>query len=124
MNREAIILIDHGSRRSQANEQLEELADLVRSARAGVEVRTAHLEIAEPNLAQAIDACAQAGATRIVVHPFFLAPGRHTSEDIPRLVGAARGEHPNLDIALAAPLGLDERIVSLVLSRIDEAPQT
>ena len=124
MNREAIVLIDHGSRRSEANEQLEELADRVRSARAGVEVRTAHLEIVEPNLAQAVDACAQAGATRIVVHPFFLAPGRHTSEDIPRLVEAARVDHPGIDIALAAPLGLDDRVVSLVLSRVDEATRT
>lgn len=124
MDREAIILIDHGSRRSEANAQLEELADRVRAARAGVEVRTAHLEIAEPDLAQAVDACAQAGATRIVVHPFFLAPGRHTSEDIPRLVEAARVDHPAIRIALAAPLGLDDRVVSLVLSRVDEATQT
>ena len=123
MNREAIVLIDHGSRRSQANEQLEELAALVRAARPGATVRTAHLEIAQPDLAAAIEECASAGATRIVVHPFFLAPGRHTTEDIPRLVVAARERHPALDIALAAPLGLDERIVSLVLARVDEAPR-
>ena len=123
MNSEAIILIDHGSRRSEANAQLEELAERVRESRTGVWVQTAHLEIAEPDLGQAIDECARAGATRIVVHPFFLSPGRHTSEDIPRLVEAAQERHPELDIALALPLGLDDRIVSLVLSRVDEAPR-
>jgi len=123
MSSEAIVLIDHGSRRDEANAQLEELAAQVRTARPDVTVEIAHLEVVGPNLESAIDCCADAGATRIVVHPFFLSPGNHTTHDIPQLVDAARKRHPAIEIALSAHLGLDERIVSLVLARVDNAPR-
>jgi len=122
MSSEAIVLIDHGSRRDEANAQIEELAAQVRTARPGVTVQTAHLEVVGPTLENAIDSCVDAGATRIVVHPFFLSPGNHTTHDIPRLVDAARRRHPSIEIALSPHLGLDERIVSLVLARVDSAP--
>ena len=118
---DAIVLIDHGSRRAEANEQLEALAREVRARRPGALVETAHLEVVPPDLAAAIARCVAAGAARIVVHPFFLAPGRHTQEDLPRLVDAARATHPGVAIALSAPLGLDARIVDTALARIDAA---
>ena len=118
---QAIVLIDHGSRRSEANAQLEQLAERVRAQRGGTMVVTAHLEIEPPTLGEAIDACVSSGATHIVVHPFFLLPGRHTGEHVPQLVEAARAKHPAIEIALSEPLGLDEAVVDLVLRRIDDA---
>ncbi|MEZ4214852.1 MAG: CbiX/SirB N-terminal domain-containing protein [Myxococcota bacterium] len=117
----AIVLIDHGSRRAEANAQLEALAREVRARRPDAHVATAHLEVVPPDLAHAVAACVAAGATRVVVHPFFLSPGRHTQEDLPRLVDAARAEHPGVAIALSEPLGLDARIVDVALARIDAA---
>ena len=57
----------------------------------------------------------------MVVCPYFLGPGRHTSRDIPRLVEEARAAHPELRVRVAAPLGFDERLVDLVLARADSA---
>ena len=57
-------------------------------------MRVAHLEIAPPGIGEGIDACVAAGATEIVVHPYFLSPGRHTSHDIPRQVEAGRRAPP------------------------------
>lgn len=116
----AIVLIDHGSRRPEANAQLEELAQRVASLRPGVLVRTAHLELVEPNLAQAIDECVAAGARSLVIHPFFLAPGRHTTEDIPRQTAEARKRHPDVSIETTDPLGLSDAMVGIVLTRIDD----
>jgi sirohydrochlorin ferrochelatase len=81
-------------------------------------VELAHLELAEPSIAQAIDTCAAGGAEEIVVHPFFLAPGQHTRVDIPRWVEEAARRHPGLRVRVSEPLGLHEKLVDVVLERI------
>ena len=87
----AILLVDHGSRRPEANALLEAVAELVAERVPDVIVRCAHMDLAEPDIAAGIAACAAAGADAIVVHPYFLGPGNHTTDDIPRLVRASRG---------------------------------
>lgn len=116
----AIVLIDHGSRREEANLQLEVLADAVRRREPDAVVRTAHLEIAEPRLSMAIDDCVREGARVIIVHPYFLGPGRHTSEDIPRLVDEARARHTGVTIQISRHLGIHDKLVDVVLERIHE----
>ena len=115
----AILLVDHGSRRAEANAQLERLAEGVRRQRPGWAVRTAHLELAEPDVATALDACAAEGLLDVVLPPFFLSPGRHTREDLPALVREACQRNPGLAVHVTEPLGVDDAVVSLVLQRID-----
>ena len=117
----AIVLIDHGSRRAEANEQLEQLAAKIRQREPDTIVRTAHLEIAAPSLAEAIDDCVKEGARVLVVHPYFLAPGRHTSEDIPRQVAEASARHPELEVRLSPPLGIHDKLVDVVLERVHQS---
>ena len=114
----AILLVDHGSRRPEANEQLQELARRVRAQRPDWGVHTAHLEVAEPSVAQALDACAESGVTEIYLHPFFLSPGRHTREDLPALAREACDRHPGLRVHITEPLGVDDAMVAVVLERI------
>ena len=115
----AILLVDHGSRLDAANAVIEQLAAGVRRRRPDAIVEVAHMELAEPTLADALERCVARGAARVVVCPCFLGPGRHTSEDIPKLVDAARAAHPGVRIAIAEPYGFDERLVDLVLDRAD-----
>ena len=120
----AIVLVDHGSRRPEANAQLEALAERVREREPGTLVVTAHLELAAPDIGEALAACASAGARDVVLLPWFLAPGRHTAEDIPRAVAAARERLPSLRIQIGEPLGLDARLVDVALSRIEDARES
>ncbi len=117
----AILLVDHGSRRPQANQQLEALAKLLRVRLPDRLVVTAHLEMAQPDIGAGLDACAEAGATEVVVHPYFLGPGRHTAEDIPREVAEAAVRHPGITIRTSEPLGLDDRVVDVVVERIERS---
>jgi sirohydrochlorin ferrochelatase len=117
----AILLVDHGSRRAEANAQLDAVADQVRKRAADSIVEVAHLEIAAPNIAQGIDACVEKGATHIVVHPFFLGPGRHTSEDIPAQVERAGRRHPNVRIRISEPLGGHATLIDVILDRVSDA---
>ncbi len=78
------------------------------------------MEIAPPTIAEGIARCADAGAETVIVFPYFLGPGLHTSETIPELVAAAAPQHPNLKIRVSNPFGLHEGLIDVVLERIAE----
>lgn len=113
----AILLIDHGSRRHEAHEQLVDLGRRL-AARADDEqliVEVAHMEIAEPSIFAGFSACIQRGATEVVAIPCLLSRGRHVSEDIPRLLTeAATGK--GVPFSLAAPLVEHEGFIDLLLA--------
>ena len=119
----AILLVDHGSRRAEANAQLSALAERVARRAPDRVVRVAHMELVRPDIGAGIDACVAAGAGEIVVVPYFLGPGAHTTRDIPRLVEEAAARHPGTRVRISDPLGLDERIVELILDRIAAAEE-
>ena len=115
----AILLVDHGSRRAEANAQLEELAERLRQRATDRAVCFAHMELAAPTIADGIDACVAAGAEEIVVHPYFLGPGSHTTRDIPRLVEEALSRHPGVRVYISQPLGVHDKLVDVILERVD-----
>lgn len=114
----ALLLIDHGSRRAQANELLQRVAQMV-EARLGEGriVEVAHMELAAPDIDAAFARCVKRGAKVVVAHPFMLTPGRHATEDIPRLVAAAAATHPGVRYVVAEPLGAHEGIAEAVIDR-------
>ena len=114
----AIVLVDHGSRRSESNDLLHEVRDLFQQHAGVAIVEAAHMELAEPSVAQAFAACVQQGAKTVLVFPYFLSPGRHWSEDIPRLAAEAAAEHPGVEHLVTAPLGLHPLIAEVISQRI------
>jgi len=120
----AILLVDHGSVKREANEMLAEVAAMLRGLTDVPIIRHAHMELAEPTIAQGIAACVQAGATDVTVHPYFLTPGRHVSTDIPRMVAEAAKHHSGVRVRVTAPLGLHEKICQVVLERVREIEGT
>ena len=117
----ALVLVDHGSRAEEANQLIGAVAEAVRERMPGRTVLGAHMELAEPSLDAAIDNCVASGARRIVVHPYFLAPGRHSRDDIPRMVEEAARRHPGVSIRVSPPLGLHPGLIDAVLDRVEEA---
>ena len=117
----AILLVDHGSRREESNEQLEALAQILRERIADTIVETAHLELLPPDIATGIDRCVERGATGIIVLPYFLGPGRHTRKDIPDGIEAGQKRHPGVEIRMAEPLGIHEKVIELLLERLEHA---
>ncbi|HEV8606947.1 MAG TPA: CbiX/SirB N-terminal domain-containing protein [Tepidisphaeraceae bacterium] len=121
----AIVIVDHGSRRSESNQMLEELSRLFaqkfREKYAIVE--PAHMELAEPSIATAYAKCVQRGATRIVVCPFFLGPGKHWTWDIPRLTAEIAAKFPHTTYHVTPTLGIDELILDLLDKRITGCEQ-
>lgn len=116
----AVIIVDHGSKREQANAMLECVAGLY-AVNSGVSiVEHAHMEIAEPDIPTAFAKCAERGAKHVVIALFFLSPGRHGMTDIPRLAAEAAAAHPGVTYAVTAPLGVDDRLADLLHQRVLE----
>ncbi len=114
----ALLIVDHGSRRAEAHSHLEWVAREVRGRAADLPVYIAHMELAEPSIPQAIASCVADGATQLIVHPLFLVPGQHLSEQIPRLVESAVSRYPQLSYEITPPVGSAPGLAELVLATI------
>ena len=121
MSKTGIVIVDHGSRRTESNQMLEEVARLFgeRFNETHEIVEPAHMEICEPSIATAYAACVKRGATRIMVLPFFLGPGKHWTKDIPALAAEAASGHPGTQYHVAMPLGIDDLILDLLNKRAE-----
>ena len=113
----ALLIVDHGSVKEEANRMLEDVAELVRRQRPDLIVHIAHMELAEPTIEQGVSACVEDGATEVIVHPYMLSPGRHATTDIPSMVQDAVQGFPNLKFSVTGPLGLHDKSGEVVLER-------
>src|SRR5690242_10905928 len=103
--KKALLIVDHGSTRKEANDMLEAVAANCRKLMPDLSVHFAHMEIAEPNIAQGFEQCIKDGADEVIVHPYMLSPGRHATSDIPRMVAECAAKHPGVSFKVTAPLG-------------------
>jgi len=119
----SILLVDHGSQRDEANRSLEQVASLIDTqVSPDVFVTYAHLEIARPTIAEGYAACVESGTDEVIVHPYMLAPGRHATEDIPRLVKEVACHYPEVSYRMTEPLGVHELLGRVVLDRCGVHP--
>ena len=114
----SIIIVDHGSRRAESNDMLLEVVRQFRQLNDWPIVEPAHMELAAPSIADAYDRCVEQGAGTIVVHPYFLLPGRHWAQDIPQLTAEAAARHPGTRFVVTAPLGLHPGMAMVMQDRI------
>ena len=115
----AVIIVDHGSRRAESNVMLETAVQMFAARSRYAIVEAAHMELAQPDIATAFERCVRQGAQRVIVFPYFLSPGRHWNEDIPRLVRAAAAQHPTVDWMVTAPFGLHPGMQQIINDRIE-----
>ncbi len=80
-------------------------------------VRYAHMELAEPTIAQGFANCVEAGATDVVVFPYMLSPGRHSTTDVPRMVKEAAAKYPGVTFSVTRAFGIEEKLGEIVLAR-------
>lgn len=115
----ALILVDHGSTVKEANDLLEHVTERVRSWPDSTfdMVEHCHMELCEPSIKEAFRKCVSAGATDITVHPYFLAPGRHSKSDIPRMVAEAAQDFPQVGYRVTEPLGFHDKIIEVIFER-------
>ncbi len=116
----ALLLIAHGSRRAEANADLEFVAERIRARGRYPLVRVSYLELAEPNIEAGGVQCVEAGAAEVVMLPYFLSPGVHVAEDLTAARDALAARFPHVRFALAEPLGRHPLLIDVVEQRAAE----
>ncbi len=113
----ALLVVAHGSRRRQSNDEVRELARKLLAQCTGEYpvVETAFLELAEPSIPQGIARCLEQGADNIIVLPYFLNSGTHVMKDIPDIVDRERARYSHVTIQIARHLGASERMLDLLI---------
>jgi precorrin-8X/cobalt-precorrin-8 methylmutase len=113
-----LILIGHGSKLPHNRENLEKLAAIIRGRGKFKTVEIAFMIRDTPTVNEAVDMAAAKGISKIVLVPAFLAPGVHTTEDIPGLIGVKEREPQlkakGIELVYGEPLGSDERIADIL----------
>lgn len=119
----ALLLVAHGSRRKQSNDEVVLLAEKFKSqcSQQYNIVNAAFLELAEVLIPDGIKQCVTDGATSIVVLPYFLNSGRHVVEDVPNIINDCIGQYPDIEISLAPHLGASDLMMDLIMSSAKSA---
>ena len=120
----ALLLIAHGSRRPEANADLAFIANALRERGRYAVVQIAFLELAEPTIVSGGAMCVEAGATDVILLPYFLSPGVHVVEDLTAARDKLTERFPGVRFVLAEPLGRHPLLVDVVEQRAYEAEGT
>jgi sirohydrochlorin ferrochelatase len=117
----ALLLIAHGSRRPEANADLNHIAEEMLKLGTYPIVEVSYLELAEPTIAAAGEKCVERGATQVTMLPYFLSPGVHVREDMKEARQELSERFPQVEFRLAEPLGRHPLLLQVVIQRAEEA---
>lgn len=113
----AIILIAHGSRQPEANEDLFHLAAGMRRRGEYAIVEPAFLELAQPDADETGGRCVEQGAERVILVPYFLSAGVHVLRDLTAIRDRLAARFPHVELCLAEPLGRHPLLLDIVAER-------
>jgi sirohydrochlorin ferrochelatase len=116
----ALIIVAHGSRKTESNSEVAELAiRLSPKATAWFNrVEYSFLQFAEPFLESKIQELAAEGAKQITIFPLFIAAGSHVLNDIPQIVEKVKKDYSGLDIKISTHLGKIKAIDEIILKEV------
>src|SRR5215471_16652625 len=117
----ALLLIAHGSRQQDANNDLHHVVASLRGQGRYTLVEPAFLELAEPNIDEAARRCIAQGAARVILVPYFLSSGVHVLHDLHEHRERLASAFPGKQFTLAEQLGRHPLLADIVLQRSAEA---
>src|SRR5260370_9624926 len=118
--RRGVLVVGHGSRRWEANDDVREAARRIGERGRFALVEAAFLEIEHPDIGEGFARLVKRGADEIIVHPYFLSPGRHTRGDIPIKVREAANHHPGINYRITEPLSAHPLVIEASVERLVE----
>ncbi|MGI6226493.1 MAG: sirohydrochlorin chelatase [Peptococcales bacterium] len=124
MTIEGIIILGHGSRREDANDEIREITIKLQKKNPDAVYQVAFWEFGKPSLVDAVEGLlAENRIEKIIIMPMFLTIGNHMHCGIPGEILRLKKIYPHVQFAFAGHLGPDQRIVEIAEDRIKDAKE-
>lgn len=118
---DAILLVGHGSRDPDGNEQVRQFIEGLKPQLPGsLLVETCFLEFEEPTVQQGIRQCVIKGAEHVAVIPIMLLPAGHSKIHIPAAIDEAKTLYPQVAFTYGRPIGIHEEALDILIDRLEE----
>jgi len=114
MNDQAIILFAHGARDPDWAAPFNIIKQQLQAARPQLQIELAFQDFMSPTLEEAAAQVAARGTRRAVLVPLFMAQGGHLKQDLPRMVGKIREQHPQLELQVMPAIGAAPEILQAI----------
>ncbi|MBI3582833.1 MAG: precorrin-8X methylmutase [Nitrospinae bacterium] len=113
--KKGVLVIAHGSRRDEANQQVLTLVKRLRDYFQTDMFEGAFMELASPSIKDGIKTLSEKGIEELIVSPFFLFIGMHYSKDVPALIREAIEEiDGRIGFKMLKPVGMHPEIFDLL----------
>lgn len=108
-----IIILSHGSRNENGNEQPKRVAKEIEE-KTGIKTLIANLQLSPPYLDDVIDEEYKNGIREFLIHPFFLHNGVHVMVDIPDYLKGLENKYGDIKFILTKITGEHPLIPKIV----------
>ncbi len=116
----AVLYIGHGTRLIDGVRQANQfLYSCMKGISAPIQ-EICYLERVQPDIREGIRRCIEKGAQIVLIQPLLLLSAGHAKRDIPAVVDEARSLYPDIIFIVGRPLGVDPKIVDILIERIFE----
>ncbi|EQB39871.1 hypothetical protein M947_04640 [Sulfurimonas hongkongensis] len=111
----AVVLIAHGSKRSESNEEFIRLVKKVKEEDTHFcAVEFAFLELAKPSIEDSIDKLHQMKMDEVYLYPYFLNSGKHVAVDIPKIAREMQLGIEDMKIEVLKHFGESQSIAKII----------
>lgn len=114
-----VLLIGHGSSDRDARIAFERIAGAARQFYKSTNI--CFLELDTPNIEQGIRQSIEKNPKALILVPYFLHNGAHIKRDVKEEVQKTLKEHSNKNVFMAGHIGVDDRMIDVILERAREA---
>lgn len=121
MTEPPLVAVAHGSRDPRSAATIRALTEQARTLAPGLEVRTAFLDLSEPNVTGVLADLHACGHRHVVTVPLLLGTAYHARVDLPALTDEVARDRPGLLVTTGDVLGLDPTLEAVARQRLCEA---
>ena len=114
-----VLLLGHGSRRAEANEEWEMIWQMFCQLHPQLTVQRAYVEFCHPSLEEGVALLAgQKPLKTIVIVPLFLTTGKHLYQHIPEKIAQLEQQYPEISFVMTEHIGPDSLLLNIIEKRI------
>jgi sirohydrochlorin ferrochelatase len=114
------LIVGHGSRNPAANRECLNFVETYRGRHPEKDIQLTYIELAEPLLADSLEACGK-NYDEVVVAPLFLFAAGHVKHEIPAAVAKARKKYPAVRFTITDIIGVEKAMARSLQEQVEKA---